>query len=78
MMQWMTLFHKELLENWRNRKWIWVPMVMMLLTIMDPLSYYFLPEIIDLTGGVPEGTILDVPTLTTNEVVMMSLGSLST
>lgn len=76
-MQWMTMFRKELIENWTNKKWIWVPIVMVLLTVMDPLSYYYLPEIIELTGGIPEGTVLEIPTLAPNEVVMMSIEQLN-
>lgn len=77
MNQWLTLFNKEIIENWRNKKWIWVPIVMMLLTMMDPISYYYLPEIIDLAGGVPEGTIIEIPDLAPREVITMSLEQLS-
>lgn len=76
-MQWMTLFQKEVRENWQNKKWIWVPLVMIILTIMDPLSYYFLPQLIDMVGSVPEGTVLEIPDLQPAEVMMMSLSQLS-
>lgn len=76
-MQWMTLFQKEMVEHWRNKKWIWVPIVIMLLTTMDPLSYYYLPEIIEFAGGVPEGAVIDIPELVPTEVMMMSLEQLS-
>lgn len=77
MMQWRTLFTKELLENWRNKKWIWVPLVLMLFTIMDPLSYYFLPEIIDNVGNVPDGMTFDMPAIEPEMALMMSIESLS-
>lgn len=76
-MQWITLFNKEVLENWRNKKWIWVPIVMMLLTVMEPISYYYLPEIINVAGGVPEGAIIEIPKLAPFEVVMMSIEQLN-
>lgn len=76
-MQWRTLFQKEVHENWQNKKWIWVPLVMILLTIMDPLSYYYLPQLIDMVGGAPEGTVLEIPDLQPAEVMMMSLSQLS-
>ncbi|HLR70808.1 MAG TPA: hypothetical protein VK085_05180 [Pseudogracilibacillus sp.] len=41
---------------------------MMLLTTMDPLSYYYLPEIIEMAGGVPEGAVIDIPSLAPTEV----------
>lgn len=76
-MQWIPLFEKELKENWHNKKWLWVPIVIMLLTVMDPISYYYLPEIIHLAGGVPEGTIIEIPKLAPSEVILMSLEQLS-
>ena len=76
-MQWVTLFKKEILENWRNKKWIWVPIVMMVICSMDLISYYFLPEIINAVGGVPEGAIIEIPDLAPSEVITLSLEQLS-
>lgn len=76
-MQWMTLFKKELLENWRNYKWVWVPLVIIVLAIMDPISSYFLPQIIDAVGGLPEGTNIELPPPSANEAIMMSLAQIS-
>ncbi|WP_051359488.1 ABC transporter permease [Paucisalibacillus globulus] len=76
-MQWMTLFQKELLENWRNKKWVWVPLVIILLSVMDPLTTYYLPQIIDSVGGMPEGAVFEIPELAPTEVILMSLSQLS-
>ncbi|GGA89209.1 ABC transporter permease [Ornithinibacillus halotolerans] len=76
-MQWMTLLKKELLENWRNKKWIWVPLVIILLSIMDPLTTYFMPQILDSVGGMPEGTVIEMPEFAPAEVVLITLGQLS-
>ncbi|WP_217589695.1 ABC transporter permease [Lentibacillus saliphilus] len=76
-MQWTTLFKKELLENWRNKKWIWFPLVMILIAIMDPLTTYYMPLIIDAVGGMPEGTVFELPEFTPTDVIMMSLGQYS-
>lgn len=76
-MQWMTLFQKELLENWRNKKWIWVPLVIILLSVMDPLTTYYLPQIIDSVGGMPEGAVFEIPEMEPAQVIMMSLSQLS-
>lgn len=73
MSQWLTLFQKELLEMTRNYKWIWVPIAFILLGVMDPLSTYYLPQIIDTIGGLPEGTIIEMPTPPTTDILMMSL-----
>lgn len=75
-MQWMTLFKKELHENWHNKKWIWVPLVMILLAIMDPLSYYYLPQILDTVGGVPDGSVFEIPEIIPTDAIMMSIGQL--
>lgn len=73
MMQWMTMFRKEVLENWSNKKWVWVPLVMILLAIMDPLTLYYLPEIIEFSGGMPEGAVFDFPMPPPSEVVLVTL-----
>ena len=78
MNQWTTLLQKELLENWRNYKWLWVPVVITILTIMDPITNYFLPDIIDSVGNLPEGAVIDLPIPTINEALMMSLEQLGT
>lgn len=77
-MQWWVLFHKELVENVRNVKWIWVPLVMILIAVMDPLTNYYLPQIIEATGGLPDGTQIDLPEYQPSDVVMLSLGQFNT
>ncbi|SFB16722.1 ABC-2 type transport system permease protein [Lentibacillus halodurans] len=77
-MQWWTLFQKELIENVRNVKWIWVPLIMILIAIMDPLTNYYLPQIIEAVGGMPEGAEVQLPEYQPDDVVMMSLGQFST
>lgn len=77
MMQWRALFQKEMTELWRNKKWVWVPLVFILLTIMDPLSTYYMPQILDSVGGLPDGTVITLPDFIPPEIVSMSLGQLS-
>ena len=76
-MQWMTIFKKELLGDWRSMKWIWVPLVFILLCIMDPLMTYFMPRILDSVGGMPEGAVIEFPEVPPTEAIMMSLTELS-
>lgn len=76
-MQWTTLLQKEIMENWRNFKWIWVPLVMILIASMDPVSTYYLPQIIDAVGGMPEGAAIDIPEYLPSDIIMMSLGQFS-
>ncbi|WP_163580957.1 ABC transporter permease [Gracilibacillus saliphilus] len=76
-MQWITIFKKELVEDWRNFKWVWVPLVFIIICIMDPLSTYYLPQILDAVGGVPEGTVIEGPELGPTEAIMFSLTEVS-
>lgn len=77
MKQWLTLFNKELLEMWRNFKWIWLPLVFIILGMTDPLTSYYMPLIIDAVGGMPEGTIIQIPTPAASEVLLMTVNQLS-
>jgi ABC-2 type transport system permease protein len=73
-MQWFTLLNKEFLEMVRNYKWIWMPIAFILLGVMDPISTYYLPEIINSAGGLPEGAVFEIPVPSPQEVFLMSLG----
>ncbi len=72
-MQWMTVFKTESIGAWRNYKWIWVPLVFILLGIMDPLTTYYLPQILESVGGLPEGATINIPTPPPADVFMMSI-----
>ncbi len=61
MNQFMTFFKKEWLETWRSLKFIWVPLVFVILGIMDPLTYYFMDEIMASVGNLPEGYEMLLP-----------------
>lgn len=78
MMQWFTLLNKELLEMWRNFKWVWVPISFILLGVMNPLSTYYLPQILESVGGLPEGAKFEIPEPKASEILIMSLGDFST
>ncbi|CAH2717483.1 putative transmembrane protein YxlG [Neobacillus rhizosphaerae] len=78
MSQWMTLLQKEILEMWRNFKWIWVPITFILLGVKEPLSSYYLPQILDAVGGLPEGAVIKLPTPTAAEVLITGLGQYTT
>src|SRR5690606_39587665 len=57
--------------------WIWVPIVFILLSIMDPLTYYYLPKIMDAVGGVPEGMAFEIPEIPAPDAVMLALVQIS-
>jgi len=73
MNQWMVLFTKEWLEAKRNFKLLWIPLVFILLGIMQPVSSYFLPDILEKAGDLPEGAVIDIPLPTSAEVIVSTL-----
>ncbi|MDQ0209309.1 ABC transporter permease [Alkalicoccobacillus murimartini] len=75
MRQWTVLYRKELTEMARNYKLLWIPIVFILLGVMQPVSSYYMQEILDTFGGLPEGTILEMPTPTGVEVLMQVLSN---
>ncbi|GAB6988690.1 ABC transporter permease [Paenibacillus pini] len=78
MRQWSLFFRKEMLEMTRSYKWLWVPIVFLLYGVMQPISMYFLPDILKHAGNMPEGTIINIPTPTGPEELAQTLGQYDT
>jgi ABC-2 type transport system permease protein len=78
MRQWTVLFAKEMLEMKRNAKWLWVPLVMILLGIMQPVTTYYTPQILKSMGGLPKGAVLEIPLPTGGEVLAKALSQYGT
>ncbi|WP_100399056.1 ABC transporter permease [Bacillus sp. FJAT-44742] len=72
MNQWIQLWKKECLEMWRNFKWIWMPLVFIILGLTEPLSTYYMPVIMESVGGLPEGAVFEMPMPSPGEVLMMT------
>lgn len=70
MTQWRVLYRKELMEMIRNFKLLWIPLVFILLGVMQPISSYYMPKMLDTLGGLPEGTIIEMPLPTGAEALM--------
>ncbi len=75
---WFVLFKKECLEMVRNFKVIWVPLTFLFLGAIDPLTAYYMPKIIDALGGLPEGTVIEIPLPSPGESLLMSVGQFDT
>jgi len=71
----MVLYRKEMAEMIRNYKILWIPIVFVLLGVTQPVSSYYMPQILDTFGGLPEGTILEMPLPTGEEVLMNVLSN---
>lgn len=67
------LFQKEWRENVRNFKILWIPLVFILFGISEPLTNYYLPQILSTVGNMPEGTVFQFPELTPEQVVMSTI-----
>lgn len=74
MSQFLTLLQKEILEMARNFKWVWVPIVFIILGVQEPLTQYYLPQLLDSLGGLPEGAVIEIPTPAPAQVLVGGLG----
>src|SRR5690606_11651471 len=72
-----VLFKKEWIEMTRNFKILWIPLVFILLGIMQPVTSYYLPEIIKAAGELPEGAVFEIPMPTPQEVLVQTFGQYS-
>lgn len=64
-----TLYKKEMLASWRSAKWLWLPIVFAILGALQPLTIYYMPEILSIAGGLSEGVVIEMPTPTGDEVM---------
>ena len=59
----LTLFTKEFRDAWRSLKFVWMPLLFIVLGIMDPITNYFMEDILGAVGNLPEGFMLTMPEL---------------
>ncbi|MCG1023688.1 ABC transporter permease [Sutcliffiella horikoshii] len=78
MKNFITLFVKEMQESMRNGKWIWLPIVIMIIGISQPITSYYMPQIIESAGNLPEGTVIEIPIPSGEEVLAGTLGQYGT
>ena len=69
MSQWLVLFKKEVLEMWRNYKWIWIPTVFILLGVLQPLTAHYMPQILE-ANNLPKEMIENIPIPTAPQVLV--------
>lgn len=72
MRQLFVLYQKELLEMWRNKKLVWVPIVFILLGLSQPITAYYQPEILKL-AGLSDEAIKQLPQPNAMEVIAETL-----
>lgn len=74
----VVMMQKELLELVRSFKLLWVPLVFVLLGIMQPVSTYYLPLLLELAGHLPEGAVIEIPKPVGSEVLAETLQQFGT
>lgn len=70
MNQFSLLMQKEWRENIRNFKIYWIPAIFILLGITEPVVNFFLPQILESSGGLPEGAVFEFPTPTPEQILI--------
>ncbi|MBT2582692.1 ABC transporter permease subunit [Planococcus sp. ISL-109] len=78
MKQLSTLLLKEWRENVRNYKVFWIPVVFILLGVTEPLSNYYLPQILDAAGGLPDGAVIEFPEPEPEQLLVAVMGQFQT
>lgn len=69
-----TLFTKEFRDAWRSLKFVWMPLLFIVLGIMDPITNYFMEDILGAVGNLPEGFMLTLPELHPIDILAASTG----
>lgn len=68
------LFRKEWRENVRNFKILWIPLVFILFGISEPLTYHYLPQILNAVGNMPSDMAFQLPEYTPEQIIMSTIG----
>ncbi|MCJ8013864.1 ABC transporter permease [Paenibacillus sp. KQZ6P-2] len=74
MKQFGLFFRKEMLEMGRSYRWLWVPLVFLMLGVMQPIVTRFMPEILKAAGNMPKGMTIMMEMPSGAEVLAQTLG----
>lgn len=74
MNEWIIFLQKEWRENVRNFKILWIPLVFILFGITEPVTNYYLPQILEAVGNLPEGQVIPLPQFTPPQILMSTIG----
>lgn len=78
MQQFKALLLKEWRESVRSFKILWIPLVFVLLGISDPLMNYFMEDILQAVGNMPDGFMMTMPEFQPADLLMASTGQFQT
>lgn len=74
MSQFIVLVEKEWREHLRNFKIFWIPSIFILFGILEPVTNYFLPQLLNSVGNMPEGTVIQIPEPEPEQILAAVLG----
>lgn len=78
MQQFKALLLKEWRESVRSYKILWIPLVFVLLGISDPLMNYFMEDILQAVGNMPDGFMMTMPEFQPADLLIASTGQFQT
>lgn len=78
MQQFKALLLKEWRESVRSFKILWIPLVFVLLGISDPLMNYFMEDILQAVGNMPDGFMMTMPEFQPADLLIASTGQFQT
>lgn len=78
MQQFKALLVKEWRESVRSFKILWIPLVFILLGISDPLLNYFMEDILQAVGNMPDGFMMSMPEFQPADLLIASTGQFQT
>lgn len=70
MKQFGILLRKEFQESWRSFRLLWIPIVFISLGIMDPITNYYMEDILGAVGYLPEDVALAWPEFTAADILL--------
>ncbi|THF81659.1 ABC transporter permease subunit [Cohnella fermenti] len=73
MQKWLVLFRKEWLEIVRSYRILWLPIAFAVLGASQPITSFFMPDILASAGNLPEGTVISIPAPTPPEALAGAL-----
>lgn len=71
-----VLLQKEWREHVRNYRILWLPLVFLLLGMMDPLTYYFMDDLLQAVGNLPDGMQITIPEVNAVDMIVATAGQL--
>ncbi|MDG5473853.1 hypothetical protein P6709_19180 [Jeotgalibacillus sp. ET6] len=77
MNEFYVLLKKELTEMWRSYKFLWMPILFLSLGIMQPLTSYYLEDLLKEFGGLPEAALIDFPIPSSTQVFIDTFSQFS-